>query len=136
MKYVVDANIVLSGLKAGNITELLLSPHIELIAPDLFFTELENNRAEIQRKSSFSPQEFNLLTETLKQKIQAIPFEAFRSTFHLAEKLLCDHPKDIPYVALALQFNIPFWTYEERFKRMNPLVVITTKEVRKKLQRE
>ena len=51
MLLVVDANIVLSALTAGRITDLLLSPKLELVAPDLLFTEVGKHKGEIKDRS-------------------------------------------------------------------------------------
>ena len=38
MLLVIDANIVFSALVAGNLTDLILSPKLELVGPELLFT--------------------------------------------------------------------------------------------------
>ena len=44
MKVIVDANILLSALIGGKITDLILSPKLEIIAPELLFTEVRRNK--------------------------------------------------------------------------------------------
>ena len=61
MLLVVDANIVISSLIAGKLEHIIFSPKLDLIAPDLLFTEIRRHKAEAVSKSKLSGQEFNIL---------------------------------------------------------------------------
>jgi predicted nucleic acid-binding protein len=134
MKVVIDANIVLSALVAGNLSAVLFSPKLELFAPDLLFSEIRNNREAIERKSRLGQKEIDVLLSLLEKKIRVMPAEAFMDTFTEAESILKEHTKDTPYVALALKLQCPFWTYEKRFA--GKLATITTADLRKLLGNE
>ncbi len=131
MKLVVDANVVFSALIAGHLTDVILSPRLELVAPDLLFTEIMHNQEDVRAKSRLSAADFQILLALLEKKIQSVPAEEFLDRFGEAEELLPTHKKDAPYVALALKLNCPFWTYEKRFA--GKVEVVTTAEVRKSL---
>ena len=133
MRLVVDANIIFSALIAGRLSSLLLSRELELIAPHLLLEEIRNNKEEVKVKSHLTDADFELLLMLLEKRIRFVPFEEFIEKFDDAEKLLREHKKDVPYIALALQYNCPVWTYEKRFA--GKITMITTKEVRNFLRR-
>src|SRR3989338_8305104 len=130
MLLVIDANIALSALKSGNIADLVLSPKLTLIAPDRFFEEINKHKADILSRSKLSESEFQLLFLLLERKILTISTEEFISLFSKAEEMLGEHRKDAPYIALALKFNCPFWSYEKRLLKLDDVEVLATKEVR------
>lgn len=131
MLLVVDANIVLSALTAGRITDLLLSPKLELVVPDLLFLEVEKHKEEIKDRSKLSGEDFETLLKLLGKRIKALPLEEFSSQMPKAEELLGEHKKDAQYVALALKLNCPFWTYEKRFADIGGIKSLTTADVAK-----
>ncbi|MDO8626939.1 MAG: PIN domain-containing protein [Candidatus Diapherotrites archaeon] len=129
MRLVIDANIVFSSLVAGNIVDLIFSPKLELIAPELLFVEMRKHKSELMGKSEFSEPEFEILFSLLESRIKIIPLEEFIDLIPEAEKLLEKHIKDAPYLALALRFNCPFWSYEKRFKKIGKAESLNTKEL-------
>lgn len=135
MFLVIDANIVLSSLISGKITDLVLSPKLDLVAPELLFKEIKRHKAEVMAKSSLSGPEFEILLSLLEKKILIVPMEEFISLLPKAERLLGQHKKDAPYVALALKLNCPFWSYEKRFKNLGKVTSLTSKEVRELLSK-
>lgn len=134
MLLVVDANIVLSSLISGTSTDLILSPRLKLVAPELFFMEIQRNLPDIKKRSHLSPVEFELVFQIIERHIDIVPMDEFLSYLPKAEQLLGDHKKDAPYVALALYLNCPFWSYEKRFKKFKTVESLTTKDVRERLQ--
>ena len=134
MLLVVDANIILSSLVRGRLTDILLSPKIELIAPELLFLEIRKNKEEIKQKSYLSEEQFEILLAILERRIKIIPINEFREYIPAAQKFLVEHKKDIPYVALALKQKCPFWTYEKRFQKFKDVDCLTTKEVADKIK--
>ena len=136
MQFVVDANIVLSALVAGRITDLLLSPKLELVAPDLLFIEVWKHKDEIKDKSKLGDEDFETLLALLKKNIKILPMDDFSALMPTAEKLLGEHKKDAPYVALALKLDCPFWTYEKRFTELGNLKSLTTSDVMKLIKSE
>ena len=136
MLFVVDANIVLSALVAGRITDLLLSPKLELVAPDLLFIEVWKHKDEIKDKSKLGDEDFETLLALLKKNIKILPMDEFSALMPTAEELLGEHKKDAPYVALALKLDCPFWTYEKRFTDLGNLKSLTTSDVVKLIKSE
>ena len=135
MLFVVD-DIVLSALAAGRITDLLLSPKLELVAPDLLFAEVWKHKDEIKDKSKLGDEDFETLFTLLKKNIKIFPVDEFSAVMPKAEELLGEHKKDAPYVALALKLGCPFWTYEKRFADMGDIKSLTTSDVAKLIKSE
>ena len=126
---VVDANIALSALTAGRITDLLLSPKLELAAPDLLLVEVWKHKDEIKEKSKLGDEDFETVLNLLKKNIKIRSLDAFGAFMPKAEELLGEHKKDAPYIALALKLDCPFWSYEKRFRDMGDVKSLTTSEV-------
>ena len=131
MLLVVDANIVFSSLIAGKLTDFFFLEKLELVAPELLFVELKKHKEELKVKSCFSDEDFEILLSLLEGRIKIVPLIEFISLIPRAEKLLGEHKKDAPYVALALKLNCPLWSYEKLFKKLGKVESITTSEVSK-----
>ena len=131
MKLVVDANIIFSALIAGKLTDIFLSPKLELFAPELLFVEIRKHKEELKQKSHLSEEDFEIIFNLLRRRIRIVSMTRFIHNFRKAEELLEDHIKDAPYLALALELRCPFWSYEKRFKKIKDIECLTTKEVAK-----
>jgi len=132
MKLVVDANIIMSCLISGRDSDLLFSPHLDLYSPDLLFSELRKHKQEIVLKSSLSEAKIELLLILLEKQVNIISGNMFENLMLKAMKLLGEHKKDAPFIALALYLDCPFWTYEKRLAKLEEIEVITTPELRRK----
>ena len=129
MLLVVDANIVLSSMHAGKITDLLLSPKLEPVSPELLFVEVEKHLEDIKNRSRLPPDEVDILLFLLKKKIQAFPMEEYISFMPRAIELLGEHKKDSPYLALALKLNCSLWSHEKLFRDIGSVKSLITPEV-------
>ena len=129
MQIVIDANIIMAMLiKPGKPIDVLFLEELEIFAPELLFEELENNKAEILRKSSLSAEEIDTLFSILKGKITIVPNEDFVNHREFAEKI-CPDPKDITYFALAIHLQCPVWTNEKKLQKQAIVKVYTTHEL-------
>lgn len=131
MRIVIDANIAISSLVAGNIADLIFSDNLELVAPELLFVEIRKHKSELIEKSQFSEQEFEMVLSLLESRIKVIPLHEFEKFVPKAEELLGQHIKDVPYFALALSLKCPLWTYENRLIKIEDIQCLTTEEVSK-----
>lgn len=134
MLLVIDANVALSALTADNVTDLVLSPKLKLVAPELIFIEIGKHKAEIKEKSKLSDEGFETLLALLEKRIEVIPMDEFIALMPKAEELLGKHRKDAPYVALALKLGCPFWSYEKKFRDMGSIKSLTTADVAKTIR--
>ncbi len=129
MKLVIDANIVISCLISGKISEIVFSPKLELYAPELLFAEVRKHKQELTSKSALSEADIDLLLLLIEKQITIVPKLGFSSEISQAEVLLREHKKDIPYVALALHLNCPIWSYEKRFDKIVDIEILTTQQI-------
>jgi predicted nucleic acid-binding protein len=129
MQLIVDANPVISILiKPGKPIDLLFVEELELVAPELLFEEIENNKELIVKKSGLIKEEIDKFIEILKKKIKVIPEEEFLKYKEEAERI-CPDEKDITYFALALYLKSPIWSNEKKLKEQNRIVVYATHEL-------
>ena len=62
MQIVIDANVLLAMLiKPGKPIDAFFHQRLQVYAPQLLFTELENNKDEILRKSFLTAEQFDWL---------------------------------------------------------------------------
>ena len=129
MQIIVDANPVISILiKPGKPIDLLFVEELDLVAPELLFEEIENNRGLIIKKSELSRGEIDRFIELMKKKIKIIHEGEFLKYREKAEKV-CPDEKDITYFALALYLRCPIWSNEKKLKEQNGVTVYATHEL-------
>lgn len=129
MKLVIDANIVISCLISGRVSEILFSPKLELYAPELLFTEVRKHKQELTLKSALSEADIDLLLLLIEKQVTIVPQMEFSSEFAHAETLLKEHRKDIQYVSLAMHLKCPIWSYEKRFDMIGSIETLTTQQI-------
>ena len=84
----------------------------QFIAPEYLFIEIHEHWDEILLKSKLSADELNRVLSFLKTEISTIPFEFMPNAIKKARKISPD-PDDVPYIALALHYQCPFWTHDK-----------------------
>jgi predicted nucleic acid-binding protein len=123
VKFIVDANIVFSGIlnSNGKIGDLLINSqkHFDFIAPDFLRTEI---RKHYQRLSKISGLTILQVQEAEFQIYQGITFiseEQIKiSTWEIAEKLVSDvDSNDVQYVAFAKHFKCKIWSGDKALIR-------------------
>ncbi len=131
MQIVVDANPLISFLiKPGKAVELLFLEEIELVAPELLFEEIENNKDLIVQKSGLTKEEIEEFLEIIKERIVIIPGEEFVRCREEAERI-CPDEKDIAYFSLALYLKCSVWSNEKKLKEQEHVKVYATHELMK-----
>lgn len=131
MKLVIDTNVVFSALTAGTKTrELILDERTDLYAPEFFFTELENHKEEIGRKSTLSEDDLGLLLDILFADTQVVPREAFESEREDARQALGEtDPDDVPFLGLALHLDADIWSDDTDFDEQDEVTAWRTHEL-------
>jgi len=129
MKLVVDTNIVFSLFKRDSFTNKLLKEYkIELFAPNKLIEELYKYSKLICSKSEITKEKFiedvSLLSKIIELKNTSQFFE------DKADKLIL-HKIDVPFLALALELNIPIWSNDLHFKEQSSIKVFNTKELKR-----
>jgi len=129
MELVVDTSAVFSLFKSNSSTNRLLKENnLELFAPKELIEELFKYSELICSKSKISKEKFlediSLLPELIELKNVSHFFE------DKADKLI-SHKTDSPFLALALELNIPIWSNDSHFKEQSLIKVFTTSELSK-----
>ena len=127
MKLVVDTSIVFSLFKAGSSTNKLLKDFgLELTSPLSLIGELLKYADLICSKSDISKELFKEDITMLPELIELV--DASPEFKVMADKLI-SHKSDVPFIALALELNIPIWSNDAHFKKQSEVKVFTTKEL-------
>jgi len=138
MMLVVDANVIISSLitKAVTFDVFLLNSvlkKLEFIAPEFLWIEVEKNGEELLKETELTEDEFKEVMEFLIEETTIVPSSQFLEFLPEAKRLLSTHPKDVPYLALALKFECPIFSGDKTLKRLSPVKVLSPREVLKLL---
>ena len=116
MNVVVDANIVFSGIlnTNGKIADLLINSYglFGFIAPDFLRAEIRKHQTKLAELSGLSPDqivesEFQICKDIGFISEEQVSPENWTSAFELVKDI---DPKDLPYVALSMQFGYKIWS--------------------------
>jgi|SRR3989344_4720573 len=131
MDIVIDANVLFSALIKDSFTyNLLFNDTFHLFTPEYIFTELEEHKEEILKKTEKTKEEFLRTLEILKRRIIIIPLEELAPYAQEAENLTPD-PDDMTYFALALKLNCAIWSNDKKLKEQTKIKIYTTPELNK-----
>jgi predicted nucleic acid-binding protein len=119
-RVVIDTNIVFSVLKSSESLlrqRLILSPP-QFCAPIKLLNELLKHKERIFSESLVKNEKLYDFFESIIGHIyfineSDISTESFFRAYHLCKDV---DKNDIPFVALALEFDCPFWTNDEKLK--------------------
>jgi len=123
MFVVVDAYIVFSAMlnTQSRIGQLLLNgpDSITFIAPDFLLTELHRHHAKICRITRMTSDETVVVRHIVCSAIRFVSEELISpQVLQEAEMLVADtDPKDAIYVALAMQFDCPIWSGDQKLRQ-------------------
>lgn len=117
MKFVVDINIIFSGIynldsKAGKVLLLAAEDKIELLSPEFVKDELIEI---LGKKLKFSINEINEIISSLP--IKWIEQELYEDEIKAAQNLIA-HKKDAPVLACALSFGIDIISGDRHFTKI------------------
>jgi predicted nucleic acid-binding protein len=146
VKFIVDANIVFSGLlnTNGKIGDLLVhsKKYFDFIAPDFLRAEIKKHYQKIIRISGLTIEQIQEAEFQIYKDIIFISEEQIKtSSWVAAEKLVFDvDPKDISYIAFSKHFKCKIWTGDKALvqglKKKNFNRFITTDELFKFRERQ
>jgi len=137
---VVDVNVVISSLLTkGDSFKVFainfMTKKFDFIAPELLLLELNNHKKEIISRSKISEDDFNEVKSFIIEQISFIPRQNFEDCLDNAKKILSNHQKDIPYLALAMKTNCPIFSGDKILKELSPIDVYNPKEMLDKFNR-
>ena len=127
MKLVVDTNIIFSLFKSNSFTRKLLKEYkLELFSSNTLINELHKYSELICSKSEITKEKFledvSLLPELIELRNTSQFFE------DKADKLI-SHKTDVPFLALALELDIPIWSNDLHFKEQSSVKIFNTEEL-------
>ena len=131
MDLVVDANVLIAAIiKESTSYTLLFREDFHLYTAEYIFTEIEEHKEEILKKTKKTEEEFYKLIETLKRRIILVPLEELISYLDKAEKI-CPDPDDVVYFALALKLNCAVWSNDKDLKKQKKIKIYHTHDLMK-----
>ena len=139
MRFVVDANIVFSGIlnTNGKIGDLLINSGkiFEFIAPDYLRFEIREKYPKIVKVSGMTFEQVQEAEFQIYRHLNFISEEQLSiKTWQSSEKLVSDiDPKDISYIALSKHFKCIIWSGDKALMnglgKKGFLKFITTEEL-------
>jgi|SRR3989344_541886 len=131
MKLVVDTNVVYSVFsKDPFITEFIIENELSLFSVKELLEELVKDASKICKIIKCSFEEFEEIIGLFPEIIEFISSK--QESLKKAESLI-SHKNDAPFLALALELNIPIWSNDRHFKEQSEIKVYTTEELKKLL---
>ncbi|CAD5245067.1 PIN domain-containing protein [Thermococcus camini] len=114
MEVVLDFNLVFSALHSRGKVHLIFAWNyvvrkVDFLVPEFFWEEIEENWKKILRLTKLTEDELFEMLEIIKIQTVTVPKEEVNPYLDRAMEITPD-PKDAPYVALALAFNVPLAT--------------------------
>lgn len=117
---VVDTNLIFSALipKSSKIREILFDLNITFYSPNYLISEVYKHKDKLIKNSKLTESEFYLYFDGITERINFIPTELIGIKSRQKAYNLCKDIdlKDIPFVALAIDLDIPFWTGDKKLK--------------------
>ena len=134
MFLVVDINVVLSALIGRGNSSIIFELNAEkkmfrFIAPQFILIEAGKHLVEIARRSALPMEEIAEDINFIKEQITFISEEDYDDKNDEARKILRNHEKDVPYLALALKYNCKIFSGDKTLKAIIPDKVLTPKEM-------
>lgn len=128
---VVDANVLFAALlRDGATRHILLFGRLDLHTPEHFFDEFARNRPYLLAKSRATEAAFDLLVDSLRDRVADVPLAVIRP--HLARALEETGRKDAldaPYVAAGLAIGGALWTHDRRLAAKISVPILTTADL-------
>ena len=128
MKLVIDSNIAfLLFSRDPFIREFVANKEISLFSVKELIEELEKESVKICKITKRSVVEFKEILGLLSSIIELYPV---KQDFLLKAESLISHKNDAPFLALALELNIPIWSNDKHFKEQLFVPVYTVSELK------
>jgi predicted nucleic acid-binding protein len=136
VRYVVDANIVLSGLIADSMTRrLLVELDDDLLTPAYVHDEIENYTDTVVQKSGLMPAEVQDLVRILFKRIEVVQRTAILPSLQAAARVMRDvDPDDAVYLATALECDAQIWSDDRDYEEQDLVPVATTGDMVERLE--
>lgn len=115
---VIDTNIVFSSLipKESKIREILFDKQYRFFSPNFLLTEIFIHKEKLLRISHLSSDNIYSFFNDIIENISFVPLDMISKFSRKEAYELCKEVdmKDIPFIALSLELNIPLWTGDKK----------------------
>lgn len=115
---VIDTNLIFSALisKSSNIRDILLGGQYELFAPNYIITEIFKHKEKILKYCKLSEDDFYIYLNGIIEQIRFTPLDFISLESRQQAYDLCKDidVKDIPFVALSIELDVPLWTGDKK----------------------
>jgi predicted nucleic acid-binding protein len=121
MRCVIDTNVIFSALHKSNAERehLLFHPDYEYFSCELLWLEIERYEKKLRQHSRRTVEDFDAIHAQLRTTIRIVEDHTISLASIMAAYRLCYaiDLDDAPFVALALDLEIPLWTGDETLRR-------------------
>ncbi len=113
--YVLDANVIMSMLISGKASYCELTAIFRFVTIDFVFDEIRTYKGVITTRSAKKPAELQRFAEFIFARLTVLPDFVLQEESLLKATQLCTgiDLKDVSYVALSLQLNLPLLTRDK-----------------------
>jgi predicted nucleic acid-binding protein len=110
--YILDANVLMSMLISGKSFYKILLKEYTFLSSDFAFVEIEKYEDAIRNKTKIDKENFRQFSYFLFSHVHFIPTLLIEEGAKSKAKILVQDidPKDVAYVALAIQLNLTLLT--------------------------
>ena len=133
MKLVLDTNVLFSFFWKGSLIKKLLLAEHDLYSPAFALDELNNNKDWIKEKTKLSNDEFNEFIRRLGKVVEFVPLSTYASSIPEALSLIPDNPKDVDFLALALELDASILSKDKGLKKQSKVKIFDESELSKLL---
>jgi len=138
MKYVLDANIILSALISDSMTRrLLVELEDDFLTPAYVHDEIGKYTGMVSEKSGLTQAEVDDLIEILFKRIDVVPRSEVLGSLQEAARLMRDaDPDDAVYLAAALERDAQLWSDDGHYEDQDAVPVATTGDIVERFEQQ
>jgi len=138
MKYVVDANIILSALISDSMTRrLLVELEDDLLTPAYVHDEIGKYTGMVSEKSGLAQTEVEDLIEILFKRIDVVPRSEVLGSLQETARIMRDvDPDDAVYLAAALERDAQLWSDDGHYENQEVVPVATTSDIVERFEQQ
>jgi|SRR3989344_1419780 len=127
MELVINANILFSIANPLSKTRYLIANFpLSLFSPEFAKTEIIKYREDIIKKANLK--DFDSFMNILNTRVNFVNLEKYKGQIGKCRNVISDE-KDIEYIALANELNIPLWTNDKLLKNQNLVKIVNTRDI-------
>ena len=138
MKYVVDANIILSGLISDSMTRrLLVELEDDLLTPAYVYDEIGAYTEMVSEKAGLSPAAVEELIELLFERIDVVPRPVVLESLQEAARIMRNtDPDDAVYLAAAIERDAHLWSDDSDYDEQDAVPVARTDDIVERFEQQ